>query len=69
MESFELKASLQKSLQEWMDNNCEDNAWAALDFYCHPELSQRMAEASYAVLLASSENQHYAKLEGAFKEK
>jgi len=69
MESFELKSSLQKALQKWMDSACEDDEWYDLDFFCQPTLAQRMAEASYAVLLASAENQHYAKFEGVFEEK
>jgi len=67
MESFELKVSLQRSLQKWMNGVCQDDEWADLDFYCQPELAQRMAEASYSVLLASVENQHYAKFEGVFE--
>ena len=62
MDSFELKASLQKAIQKWMDSICEDDIWADLNFYCQPNLAQRMTEAASAVLLASAENQHYAKL-------
>ena len=69
IDSYELKASLKNSIEDWINKMCDEDMWIDLDFYCQPELSQRMSDAAYSVLSACVENQRYAKFEGVFKDK
>lgn len=52
-----LKAELEKHIQKWMDQNCEEDDWPITWIY--PEIVEDMALAAWLVLDASRRGQDF----------
>ena len=61
--STRLLSELEKKINEWITDNCEEDDW--MDGLIHPSLEQQMASAAYAVFAASVDAQKYAEKQGA----
>jgi hypothetical protein len=62
-----LRPSLAKSIQEWIDANAESKAWQALDSYVGDDTAGLMSDAAIAVLGGMVNVQDYLKAEGDLK--
>ena len=63
---LQLKAGLEKAIQEWVDTNCEKSQWP--NCYFGGETVPLMTEAAAAVFDAVVEVQEYAIREGFLEE-
>ena len=59
--STEIKASLEKYIDDWIESNAEDESWNWANYWYDERLAERMAEAAYAVFMAAREAQAFAK--------
>lgn len=59
-----IKASLEDVIQKWADKECEQGVLGDRDAWWPDRLTERMAEAAYAVLMANDEGQKYATEQG-----
>lgn len=57
-----LKAKLEKSIQRWIDEECEHGDWP--QFWVCDSFVPLMTEAAYSVFKASYEGQQFAEKEG-----
>lgn len=65
--STQIKATLEKAIQDWADKGCEANDWQQLQVWWPESLTARMADAAYAVLMANHDGQKFAKDQDAQK--
>lgn len=59
--STRMLAEIERSMEEFLQNEGDSDDWTQLDFWCHDELAAQMAQAAYAVLIACAAGQRFAK--------
>lgn len=61
--STRLLAGLEKKMNEWITENCEEDDWP--NALVHPALERQMASSAYSVFAACAEGQEYAEQQNA----
>ena len=63
-----LKATLHKAIETWIEDHCEDREWEALDVVFGRRLAECMTDGAAAVFDGIVDSQGYAVAEGYLKE-
>ena len=68
MEYPQLKASLYKKIEEWIDENCESDECQDSGMYWGTETAEHMTTAALAVFSGAADCLRYAEQEEVFKD-
>jgi hypothetical protein len=68
MEYPQLKATLYKKINEWIEENCDSDEWGETRVFVGIETGEHMTNAAYAVFLGIVEAQKYGRQEGFFND-